>query len=149
MGVEAVKGFIYVIEDSAPSVYGYKIKTGTGALSAAAGSPKALGGLPADAVADSTGTNLYVTGNPAVYGFTIDGTGKLTATATPSVAASAAPRALAIDPTGQYVYAAIESLNAVNVFTRNATNGALTAVAGSRVATGSLPRDVIVLGLPQ
>jgi 6-phosphogluconolactonase (cycloisomerase 2 family) len=60
-----------------------------------------------------------------------------------AVAAGAVPISVAIDPTGQFVYAVNFNSNDVSAYTVG-TSGALIAVPGSPFATGTQPHAIAI-----
>lgn len=139
--VDSSGKFLYVGQDFASNpVLAFSINQTTGALSEIAGSPFPLGvsTLQADpagnfllGVADDSGSS----GDKHVYAFSIDpNTGMLSAAGTP-VATTSTPFALAIHPTGGFVYVSTADNNQLVTnmegFQINGTTGALTPLTGS------------------
>lgn len=77
--------------------------------------------------------------------FTINpGTGVLTPTSPATVPTGFFPQAIAIDPSGKFVYTANTDDNTVSMFTINAATGILTPTTPATVATGTGPVGVTV-----
>jgi 6-phosphogluconolactonase len=148
--IRIVGNFLYVANSNSSSVSAYSFSS-AGALTPVAGSPFATGNSitpasnPSSITADSAGHFLYVanlaTSNFSVFNINstsgaltaISGspyvvTGPTTATTTPP---ATTPVALAIDPSGKYLY--IASLNSNNIFgfSLDANTGVPTPLTGS------------------
>ena len=148
---------LYVANSADDTVSGFTVGGG-GALSSIAGSPFAAGDSPTDTLVHPTLDVLYVANDISndVSAYTINsGTGALTPLAgSPFAAGSNGTAGLAIDVASRRLFTANGGTNgspgrSVSVFDI-ATDGALTAVAGSPfstgVATGS-PSSIAVVGL--
>jgi 6-phosphogluconolactonase (cycloisomerase 2 family) len=141
--------FAYVINGNDSAVAAYAINASTGALTPA-GSPFSTGpgSNPNYVALDPTGKFAYVDGysNDTIPAFTINAsTGSLTPVlgspfleSCPSHG-NCAPAAVAVDPTGKFVYLPNFLDNSVSAYTINASSGALTTVAGSPFASGHGP----------
>jgi DNA-binding beta-propeller fold protein YncE len=70
------------------------------------------------------------------------GGGALTAITGSPFAAGDGPSAVAVDPTGRFVYVANSSSGTISVFAITGSTGALSAVSGSPYAAGSLPSAI-------
>jgi 6-phosphogluconolactonase (cycloisomerase 2 family) len=149
--------FAYVANSGDPtdmgfgaSVSEYTVNSGTGALTPVAGSPLALGNVGEDptlAVAPS-GQFAYVTyrfgiANPTgVYPYSIDPvSGALSPVAGGEVLGSCDPQAVAIDPSGQFLFTAYNGADpacldssSLAPFTISAATGTLTAASALQLA---------------
>lgn len=113
------------------------IDPATGALAAVDGSPFPAGDGPRSIAIDPSGKFVYVGGYTGYYpvsgisALAIDpATGALTAVAgSPFDTGSLSPYALAVDPSGKFVYAV--SGGSIPVYAIDAATGALSAIAGS------------------
>lgn len=123
----------------------------TGALTPVTGSP-----FPG-------GTNLFLTVDPLyrflfssddgppgnVFAYTIGSNGALTAAPgspypiIPGFSGTTRPFGIVVDPTGSFVYVALNATNQIAAFSINGTTGALTPVPGSPFATGNQPLNLI------
>jgi 6-phosphogluconolactonase (cycloisomerase 2 family) len=151
--------FVYVANLSSGNVSGFKIES-TGALTEITGPPASpfsvspLGSGPISVAVDPSGKFAYVANNFSnnVSGFTIDSTtGALTAIIGPPASpftvpgrGGPQPRSMAVDPSGKFVYVAIQNKNNVSGFTIAPGTGALTAFTGSPPTTGLFPHSVAV-----
>jgi 6-phosphogluconolactonase len=148
--------FVYVANAGSNTVSGFKIES-TGALTEITGppaSPFSVGTNPRSVAVDPSGKFVYVanSGSHNVSGFTIDSTtGALTAIIGPPASpftvpgrGGPQPRSMAVDPSGKFVYVAIQNKNNVSGFTIAPGTGALTAFTGSPPTTGLFPHSVAV-----
>jgi 6-phosphogluconolactonase (cycloisomerase 2 family) len=110
----------------------YVVDAETTALGTSAGTPNLLGFVEnpsTGALTPITGTTPVVTGTGTLYGFN----------------AGVAPSAIAIDPTGKYVYVTDKAQNeAYGYQISNNTTGALTGVVSSPFATGQYPVAITI-----
>ena len=133
--------FVYVTNANSTSdnISGYTINS-TGALTQMTGSPFAAGNDTRAVVVDPTGKFLYAANATSndVSAYAINSTtGLLTQiTGSPFALPSGAgvPQSMAVDPATKFVFVGSSASSNVSAFTINATNGALTAVAGSPFA---------------
>ncbi len=151
--------FLFAVNDNGGGVpsstlLSYTINPTTGALtllnSIPYDFPVTLGGV----VVHPSGGFLYVSdqGSNTVLGFSIDGSGNLTALAGSPFSAGAGAintNFLAMDPAGKFLYAANYQggggASNLSGFTVDANSGALTPIAGSPFPAGVSP-DAIVIG---
>ncbi|MCU1286325.1 MAG: 6-phosphogluconolactonase, cycloisomerase 2 family [Acidobacteriales bacterium] len=142
--------YLYSANDGG-TVTAFSINTTTGAITII-GAPFTTGGNnPNSLAADAAGKFLYVAnfGSNTISVFSIDAaTGSLTAVGTPVVTGSSAgtagpPVALAIHPTGKFLYAALDS-NGIALFTLNATTGVPAFVSTIAPPAGAQPQSVAV-----
>jgi 6-phosphogluconolactonase len=139
--------FAYVVNGGSDDVSAYTVDTASGALTAIAASPFAVGHLPDAIAVDPTGSFVYVTnqGDATISGFTIDrATGALTAIAGSPFSTGLGPTAIAIDPSSSYVYATAGGGGTVSAYAIGAGTGVLTPIAGSPYATGISPSSVAI-----
>lgn len=154
VAVDPSNRFVYAVAIDTNAVCAFAINATTGVLKPIAGSPFTTDIVAPDSVTvDPTGRFLMVaeaccadTAGITVYTITPK-TGKLTAVkGSPFVPASGVsePSAVAVDPTGRYVYVAngqAFGTGGATVATINATSGKLTFV-GSEIAGGTAPWDI-------
>ena len=153
--VTAVSGaagrFVYTANQT-NSVSGYILDQGTGALTAVPGSPTSAPSATYALAAHPSGRYVYV-GTPfGVSGFSSNTiTGQLTAIAGSNPFfgyAGAFPAnspyvyALAVDPTGRFVYTANNNSNTVSAYIVDGGNGALTPVG--TYASGQCARSISI-----
>lgn len=155
ISVDSLGKFAYVANSSG-GVSAYTIDATTGALTAVPASPFAAGPNPNSVVVDPSGRFAFVanrnSGKPSgsVSAFTVNAaSGALAPIGTTAIAAGTEPVAIAVDPSGKFVYVANGGTGgggtggSVSAYAVNATSGALTAV-GSPVAAGTNPVSVAV-----
>jgi 6-phosphogluconolactonase (cycloisomerase 2 family) len=149
--------FAYVIDEQGSQIFGFTIDGSSGALAPMPSSPFAAPTFPGSLAADPSSRFLYVTSAGAsgvigtILAYSINqSTGALTAIPgyqfpLTDAGGIVSPEALTIDPSGKFLYAAIEqpatSPNSPNLavaaFTINRTDGTLTPVSGSPFAIGA------------
>ena len=144
------------VADSGGRVSHYAVNPSTGAFSAAAESPVGTGGNTSGLAVSPDGRYAYATNgdtnviteyrlNPATGSLTANGTivaaGTVSADQTDPSGLPGRPGlfAIAVSPSGKSAYAVAGDANTVSEYTINAATGALTAVAGGVVGTGTLP----------
>jgi Lactonase, 7-bladed beta-propeller len=152
--------FLYVLGSS--GVYAFSIQSGTGALTAIAGSPFAAAApsspgysQPANImVVDQTNHFLYVSTSAGIFGYTINQTtGQLTAIAGSPFGASQVTDSwtIVVTPTNSYLYQ-LQSQNSGNLYgyTVNQTTGALTPLPDSPFSSGGCGTAVApgTIGVP-
>jgi 6-phosphogluconolactonase len=154
--------FAYVTDEQGNQIFGFTIDGSSGALTPMPTSPFAAPTFPGSAVADPSSRFLYVSSSGAnsmmgvILAYSINqSTGALTAIPGYQFPLTdgggiVTPAALTIDPSGKFLYAAINEPGtgpdlAVAVFTINHTDGTLTPVSGSPFAIG----DVYTYGAGQ
>jgi 6-phosphogluconolactonase len=135
----------YVINASANNVAGFTV--GTGTLTAVPNSPLALGYAPAAAVTMPDNTFLYVAGPGAIYVYTINSDGSLTAPSGGATAALVNVSSLDISPDGNWLFGLDLTTNAIDQFSINRSTGALSAIAATPYAITNavvLPKSIRV-----
>jgi len=157
VAIDPSSSFVYVTNGDAGTVSAYAIAA-DGALSAVSGSPFATGSSPSSvavnpheypAVALTTYVYVANQADDTVSQFTINFsngalTGALSADGA-QVAAGMGPRALAVDPSGQFVYVANATVNSLSGYNFSNNNLGVPAVlGGSPYQTGSGPNSVAV-----
>jgi 6-phosphogluconolactonase len=150
--------FLYVGLDGTVNanhfVAAFSIDSSTGALTAIAGSPFTTGSGPLSVAVDRSGGYLYTANSfdNTISGFAIDpATGVLTSVSGSPFATGALggfPFALAVDPSGMFLYTGNQASNNVSGLSLNATTGALTTIPGSPFAGVTNPYDLIVVKIP-
>jgi 6-phosphogluconolactonase (cycloisomerase 2 family) len=136
-------------------VTAYAINSSTGSLAAIAGSQLKSGGMNVvDITVDPTGQFVYEANyGGGISAFTINSvTGGLTAVpGSPFPTPPPIPgnnnsgvNSVTVDPTGKFLYAALNGSNAIAAYSINSSTGALTTVVGSPFAAGSVPMTVRV-----
>jgi 6-phosphogluconolactonase (cycloisomerase 2 family) len=125
------------------SVYGFSIDASTGSLTSVAGSPFS-GGYSRGLRVDPTGQYLYVSNSQlgSVLAYSIGPTtGTLTAISGSPFPASGQPTAIAIDPSGKFLYDVNNvflsgAVTGVYSYTIGSGSGVLSAIAGSPFGSG-------------
>ena len=131
--------FAFVANMNANTISAFALDPMTGKLSPVAGTPFAAGTAPEFMAADPSGKFLFVanSGSSDVSAFQIvSQTGALMAVPGSPFAVGARPEGIAVDPMSRFVFVANQASSSVSVFSL-ASNGALSAVAGSPFATPS------------
>jgi 6-phosphogluconolactonase len=147
--------FAYATQGGSNDIIAYAINSATGDLTAIVGSLLNGGGAdPVDVTVDPSGQFVYMANyGGAISAFTIDSvTGALTAVSgspfatAPPIVADLVPgvNSITIDPTGKFLYAAINAGNDISAYVIDSSTGALTPVAGSPFPAGSVPMTVRV-----
>ncbi len=134
--------FVYVAyQSSSHPVSVYSVEPTTGALTLLQTLTYVISSANA-VVIDPIGRYLYVNDGSGICSFAINATSGLLSSKG-CVSVSGSTFALAIHPTGNYVYVANTSNNTVTVYAVNLATGALTQV-GTPADVGSNPRGVTV-----
>jgi 6-phosphogluconolactonase len=112
----------YVANSANNTLAGFTV--GTGTLTAVPSSPVALNYAPVAAIATSTNNFLYVAGQGALYVYTINADGSLSA---PSTGAAAIVNVVALDisPDGNWLFGLDGTTSAVDQFQINKSTGGL------------------------
>jgi DNA-binding beta-propeller fold protein YncE len=148
--VDPTGKFVYVPNEFGNDISAYSVGS-NGALTPIHGSPfPTIGGDPVAVAVDPTGQFAYVadfginSGTNGVDAYSIGSDGALTPVQGSPFATGNGPRAVAVDPTGQFVYLAnfqdVSSLSGYSI----EPNGALTPIAGSPFATGAQAISVAI-----
>jgi 6-phosphogluconolactonase (cycloisomerase 2 family) len=147
--------FAYATLGASNEVRAYTINGSTGFLSAISGSQLNGGGSdPVDIVVDPSGQFVYMANyGGSISAFTINSvTGGLTSVSgspfptAPALISGKIPGAnsVTVDPTGKFLYAAINQGNDISAYLINASTGALSPITGSPFPAGSVPMAVRV-----
>ncbi len=149
VGTQVAAGTVYVANLGSESVSAFSIGAG-GSLSAITGSPFATGREPLGVVVSPDGRYVYVTNldSESVSAFSIASNGSLSAVAGSPFATGYGPWGVAVSPDGNHLYVANNNRGSasgsVSAFSI-ASNGSLSAVAGSPFTTGGEePTDLAV-----
>jgi len=94
---------------------------------------------------DGTGSYLYVTTGAGLVGYSIDGTGLLTALAGFPVASGSNAYSVTIDPSNQFLYVGNGGSANISGYKLDTANGRLSAIPGSPFAAGSQPDFIATL----
>jgi 6-phosphogluconolactonase len=148
MAMDPTGKFLYVVNGLGNSVLAFTVNSSTGTLTAVAGSPFPTANGPTKAVVDPSGQFLFVSDNldplGGVSAYTINSTsGALTVVpGSPfTTLLFGGPEALAVHPSGKFLYVADFNSNAI-VGLSISNTGSLTTVLGSPFATGSRPASL-------
>ena len=131
VAVTPASTFVYIPNFKDGTISAFSINATNGTLTEITGSPFTNGATePAAAIVSPNGNFLFVANSSnTTSAFSINATtGALTAVTGSPFSGGTAGDAIAVDPTGKFLYSAGTNLAA---FTINATTGALTAVTGS------------------
>jgi len=155
IGVDPSGRFAYATLSASNEVRAYAISDSTGSLSAIVGSQLSGGGVnPVDIAVDPLGQFVYMANyGGSVSAFTINSvSGGVTAVSgspfptAPALISGQVPGAnsITVDPTGKFLYAAINQGNDISGYLINSSTGALTPILGSPFSAGSVPMTVRV-----
>jgi 6-phosphogluconolactonase (cycloisomerase 2 family) len=147
--------FAYATVNLTNEVRAYALNGSTGSLSAIAGSQLNGGGFnPVDVTVDPSGHFVYMANyGGGISAFSINAvTGALTAVSgspfptAPALISGQVPGAnsVTVDPTGKFLYAAINQGNDLSGYLINPSTGALTPISGSPFGAGTTPMTVRV-----
>jgi len=145
IAIDPTDAFAFVASNTAETITSYALNATTGALTPISGSPLAAGTNVEALTVDPTASyvfaaNAQAANQVATFGIT-PATGALTLSSTAT--ADSLPVAVAIDPSGQFLYAVNFNSGDVSAYTLSAT-GALTPVAGSPFAVGGQPHSIAI-----
>jgi 6-phosphogluconolactonase (cycloisomerase 2 family) len=135
-------------------VAAFSIDSSTGGLTSVPGSPFATGNGPFSIAVDPSGMYLYTANSHdnTVSAFSLNAaTGALTSVSGSPFATGAVggfPFALAMDPSGTFLYTANQGSNNISGFGINSTTGALTPVPGAPFSGVMNPNDLTIVKVP-
>ena len=139
---------LYVTNYGSHDLDAYFINRSNGSLTQVPGSPYPLKGIGSHVVVHPSGHFVYATStnfntSTQISAFMVQSNGSLTAIpGSPFSESSPSIGALAMDPSGKYLFASDEAsgnAGAVEVYDINEVNGALTPIPGSPFETASYP----------
>jgi 6-phosphogluconolactonase (cycloisomerase 2 family) len=136
---------VYVANSTTSSLSGFTI--GTSTLSAVSGSPLSLGYVPVAAVVTPNNNFIYVAGPGAIYMYTINSDGSLTAPSGGAAVAAVNVVSLDVSPDGQWLFGLDNTQTVLDEFQVNTSTGALSVIAATpySVSTGTVvPKQVKV-----
>jgi 6-phosphogluconolactonase (cycloisomerase 2 family) len=144
MVMNATGSLLFVSNVFSSSISVYSISSQTGALSQIQGSPFSTYSQPGPLAITPSGDFLYtLNGNDSsIVGFAVGSSGSLHPLA--PLPLTDPPFAVAVDPAGKYLYVTNATVNALSIFSINASTGALSIVSGTPIATGDAPVAVAV-----
>jgi len=159
LAIEASGKYLYVgLGGTATAnhfVAAFSIDASTGALTAVAGSPFSAGIGSSSVAVDQSGKYLYTANasDNTISAFAIDlSTGALTSVSgspfATGAAAGGSPVALAIKPTGTFLYSANQGSDNISGLSINGTTGALTPISGSPFGGVANPFDLTIVRIP-
>lgn len=140
LGVDSTGQFLFVLNQGSNNILTFSIDPVRGILTAA-GSPVATPANPQSLVVSPSSGFLYVSSGTQIAGYSIGSGGSLTAMS--PITAGTNIMGMAIDPKGQFLYAADNGANQVASFSIQ-SSGALSQVTGSPFAAGTQPVAVTV-----
>lgn len=146
--------FVYVANQFANTVSAFAMDA-NGVLTPVVGSPFPAGTAPSAVAVNPAGTFLFVanSGSSNVSAFKICAAvtttcaaadGSLQAATNSPFSAGLGPAAMAVSPSGNFLYVADRQSNQLSGFKIGATTGELTAIANSASSTGVSPAAVVV-----
>jgi len=142
--VSPSEAFLYASDNFSSNVYGFSIQAGSGILFPVPNSPfgaaQGIGNNPAGLAVSSSNTYLYVANQNggSISALTIDSAGGLTPI-TGSPFTSGSSPVYVIETSASVLYVSDHSANTISEFTVNTSTGALTALGGGTIATGTGP----------
>jgi len=119
----------YVANSANSTIAGFTV--GTATLNAVPSSPLSLGYAPVAAVVTPTNSFLYVAGAGAIYVYTINANGSLTASSAGAAVAIVNVVSLDISPDGNWLFGLDGTTTVIDQFQINTSTGALTSVAAT------------------
>ena len=134
--------FVFVVNNSASTISVYGINGTTGALTLK-GSPVATASGPWCSSVDPTGQFVYVRCNGKLSAFTLNGSNGALALINTYTTSTGAGDVI-VHPSGKYVISTGDTSSKVDVFTADATTGALSNNAAYALMGGTGPRGVAV-----
>ena len=131
-------------DGNSSTIPGFSVDADTGALTVLSGSPFSL---PVSNYigTDATGSYLYVTTSAGLVGYSINGTGLLTALAGFPVASGSHAYSVTVDPSNQFLYVGNGGSANISGYKVDTANGGLTAIPDSPFAAGSQPDFIAIL----
>jgi YVTN family beta-propeller protein len=139
--------FVYESNGTSNDIWGYRVTTATGSLTALGSSPFATGASPQVVVSDLRGTFVFTAnaGSNNVSAYAINSqTGALVPASGSPYAAGTQPSAVAVDNNAHYVYVTNSASNTISGYSVG-PGGALTPVPGSPfAASGTGPRALVI-----
>lgn len=145
IAIDPTDAFAFVANNTDQTIASYALNATTGALTPVSGSPLAAGTNAEAVTVGPTGGYVFAANAEAanqVATFSITpASGVLIISSTTT--AESLPIAVAIDPSGQFLYAVNFNSNDVSAYTLSAA-GALTPVAGSPFAAGTQPHSIAI-----
>jgi 6-phosphogluconolactonase (cycloisomerase 2 family) len=151
LAITPTASFLYVADQSQNLVFTFGVDPSSGKLTPNATLPAVpTGNAPSGLAMNATGTLLYVANRDSenVTGFTISADNSAIPGALSAIAGSFAtglsPVALAVDPSGQYLYVTDKSSNDVTGFKIKGVIGTLSALSNSPYNTGIGPDAVAI-----
>jgi 6-phosphogluconolactonase len=156
MAISPTSNFVYISNPTATGglITAYSLDSGTGTLTPIPGSPFPAGNGVAGLAVDSGGRYLYAANSSdntvSAYRIsheTLDNGALSAISGSPYLLGTAqTPRAVAIDPSGTFLYVANAGTNNVSAFSITSSTGQLTTITGSPFSAGTEP--VFVLAEP-
>jgi 6-phosphogluconolactonase (cycloisomerase 2 family) len=127
---------LYVANEGSHDVSVYSINRANGYLTTVAGSPFPIAGTGSNVAVHPSGKYVYVTtntshgGNNSVTAFSVKSNGALVPVPGSPFSTQDYPIAIAIDPSGKFLYTADFNRDYIDAYTISSTDGALTPVPG-------------------
>ena len=140
-GTSSTGDYVYIANASTNNLAGFAV--GTSSLTAVANSPYALSVSPVALAINPANTLLYVAGGAAIYAFSIQSTGVLSALNGASPVAAATVESMDISPDGQWLLALDQSGSAIDEYKINASTGGLSSSVVTYSVSGTVvPRAI-------
>jgi 6-phosphogluconolactonase (cycloisomerase 2 family) len=130
--IGAAVQFVYLANAATSNVSGFFLNTTNGFLTAAPGSPFAVGAAPQSVVADSLGQFVYVSnsGAASVSAFSVNQTngGLLNTVIGAPFAAGTTPKPVTLHPTKPFAYVANAGSSNISAYSVNSVTGVLSTI---------------------
>lgn len=145
IGMVATGKLLYIANSGSDTVNGFSFDANTGALQPLPGSPYfAAVGVSQLALCPGNGGAtapkfIYAVAPSGVFGYSIAGTGQLTAVPGSPFPAGTQAAAVVADAACNFLFVASKGSNDISAFSVNPSTGQLTPVAGSPFAAGTAP----------
>jgi len=151
LAVTPTSSFVYVTDQTQNLLFTFAIDPSSGSLTPDPSLPAVpTGTAPSGLAMNSAGTLLYVANrdSESVTGFTISTDNSVTPGSLTAISGSfetgLSPVALAVDPSGQYLYVADKASNQVTGFRIKGVIGTLSALSNSPYSSGTAPDWVAI-----
>lgn len=144
--IDAAGSFLYVANDGSNNVSAFSIDSSSGTLTAVLGSPFPVGLAPLDMKVNPAGNVLYVTGSPNILASFSLNAGALTLADRSSFSDEPGngPNAIAIDPTGSFLYTANTLDSTISIFMLGSSGTFTEASAPFGEAIGANPQALLI-----
>jgi 6-phosphogluconolactonase len=139
-------GIVYVANSASNTLSSFGSVGSGNTISKIGRSPYPTGTTPYSVAMNPLGSLYYVAnqGSNNISGFLLNAGGVLDEIAGSPFTAGSEPSSVAVDNTGNFAYVVNTGSGTVSVYSIDATSGALTAINGSEIATGTQPSAIAI-----